>query len=53
MDVDHLLQLARKLIDELTFCVAATQAEDGGVSARIIQPLPLQDDWPADSPLRS
>ena len=45
MDVDHLLQLARKLIDELTFCVAATQAEDGGVSARIIQPLPLQDDW--------
>ena len=45
MDVDRLLDLARKLIDELTFCVAATQGEGGDVSARIIQPMPLQDDW--------
>lgn len=45
MDVDRLLQLARKLVDDLTFCVAATQGEDGNVSARIIQPLPVQDDW--------
>ncbi len=45
MDVDRLLQLARRLIDQLTFCVAATQGEDGDVSARIVQPLPLQNDW--------
>lgn len=45
MDVDRLLQLARKLIDDLTFCVAATQGEDGNVSARIIQPMRLRDDW--------
>ena len=49
MDVDRLLQLARKLIDDLTFCVAATQGEDGDVSARIIQPMPLQDDWTVDT----
>ena len=45
MDVDRLLQLARNLIDDLTFCVAATQGDDGNVSARIIQPMRLQDDW--------
>ena len=45
MDVDRLLQLARKLVDDLTFCVAATQAEDGDISARIVQPLPIGDDW--------
>lgn len=45
MDVDRLLQLARKLVDELTFCVAATQGEDGNISARVIQPMRLRDDW--------
>ena len=45
MDVERLLQLARKLIDDLTFCVAATHGEEGDISARIIQPLPIQDDW--------
>ena len=45
MDVNRLLQLARKLVDDLTFCVAATTGEGGDVSARIIQPLTLQDDW--------
>ncbi|MDP8912545.1 MAG: pyridoxamine 5'-phosphate oxidase family protein [Pseudomonadota bacterium] len=45
MDVDQLLQLARKLIDDLTFCVAATQGEDGTISARVIQPMRLQDNW--------
>ena len=45
MDVDRLLQLARKLIDDLTFCVAATQGEDGNVSARVIQPMRVQDNW--------
>jgi general stress protein 26 len=49
MDVDRLLQLARKLIGELTFCVAATQSDDGDVSARIIQPMPLQEDWTVDT----
>jgi general stress protein 26 len=49
MDVDRLLQLARKLIDDLTFCVAATQGEDGDVSARIIQPMPLRNDWTIDT----
>ena len=45
MDVDRLLQLARSLIGDLTFCVAATHGEDGDISARIIQPLPLDEDW--------
>lgn len=45
MDVDPLLALARKLIGELTFCVAATQGEDGNISARVIQPMRLKEDW--------
>ena len=45
MDEERLLQLARKLIDDLTFCVAATQGEDGNISARVIQPMRLQRDW--------
>lgn len=45
MDVDRHLQLARKLIGDLTFCVAATHGDDGTVSARIVQPLQPQDDW--------
>jgi general stress protein 26 len=49
MDVDRLLQLARKLVDDLTFCVAATHGEEGDISARIIQPLPLRDDWTVDT----
>ena len=49
MDPDRLLLLARRLIGDLTFCVAATQGEDGDVSARIVQPLPLRDDWTVDT----
>jgi general stress protein 26 len=45
MEMARLLTLARKLIDELTFCVAATQGENGETNARIVQPLPLADDW--------
>lgn len=45
MDVDQLLQLARALIGELKFCVASTHAEDGSISSRIVQPMPLKDDW--------
>lgn len=45
MDVDSLLQLARKLIGDVTFCVAATDGEDGSISARVIQPMRLKDDW--------
>lgn len=45
MDIERLLELARRLIGELTFCVAATEGEDGGVNARVVQPLPLGEDW--------
>ncbi len=45
MDVDRLLRLARELVGELTFCVASTHGEDGSISVRVVQPLPLQDDW--------
>lgn len=45
METTGLLTLARKLMDELTFCVAATQSEDGATNARIVQPLPVGDDW--------
>lgn len=49
MDVDRLLKIARTLVDDLTFCVAATQGEDGDVSARIVQPLPMHEDWTVDT----
>ena len=45
METGPLLSLARKLIDEVTFCVAVTRSESGEANARVIQPLPLQDDW--------
>ena len=45
METQQLLDLSRKLINELTFCVAATQGEGGETNARVVQPLPLQDDW--------
>lgn len=48
MDTERLLALARQLISEVTFCVAATPGEDGTVSARIVQPRPLSDDWTVD-----
>ena len=45
MDTDRLLDLARKLIGELKFCVAVTHGEDGEANARVVQPLPLGKDW--------
>lgn len=48
MDTGRLLGLARRLIDELTFCVAVTQGENGELNARVVQPLPLRDDWTVD-----
>ena len=45
METQQLLDLARQLMNELTFCVAATQGEDGETNARVVQPLPVQDDW--------
>lgn len=48
MDTEPLLALARRLIGELTFCVAATPGEDGDVSARVVQPRRLGDDWTVD-----
>lgn len=48
-EVTRLLELARTLIGDLTFCVAGTLGEDGDVSARIVQPLPVRDDWTVDT----
>ena len=48
MAIERLLELARKLIDDLTFCVAVTQGEDGDLNARIVQPLRMRDDWTVD-----
>jgi len=48
MDIERLLTIARKLIDELTFCVAVTAGEDGDTSARVVQPRPLGQDWRVD-----
>jgi general stress protein 26 len=45
MDTERLLRVARKLVDDTTYCVGATEAEAGGVSARILQPMKVQDDW--------
>lgn len=48
MDADTLLALARRLIAELPFCVAATQGEGGDANARIVQPHQPREDWTVD-----
>lgn len=48
MDTEALLALARKLVGEVTFCVAATQGENGDTNARVVQPRPLGEDWTVD-----
>ena len=48
MDTERVLALARKLISEVTFCVAATQGDDGDANARIVQPRPPGADWTVD-----
>ncbi len=45
MEIESLLRLARSIVDEVTFCVAVTQAEEGGANARVVQPMRVQDDW--------
>jgi general stress protein 26 len=45
METARLLTLARRFIDELTFCIAATNGDEGETNARIVQPLPVSDDW--------
>ena len=45
MDTEHLLTLARKLVDGATYCVGSTVAEHGGANARVLQPMKVQDDW--------
>jgi general stress protein 26 len=48
VDSEPLLNLARKLIGDVTFCVAVTQGAGGDANARIVQPRPLCDDWTVD-----
>jgi general stress protein 26 len=48
MDTERLLGLARKLIGDLTFCVAVTAGEEGETNARVVQPRPLGADWTVD-----
>ena len=45
METERLLTLARAIVDEVKFCVAVTQAEEGGANARVVQPMRVQDDW--------
>ncbi|MBA3576033.1 MAG: pyridoxamine 5'-phosphate oxidase family protein [Sphingomonas sp.] len=48
MDTKHLLLLARRLVGEVKFCVAATQGEGGDANARVVQPRPPGEDWAVD-----
>ena len=48
METERLLALARKLIDEVTFCVWVSQGEGGDANARVVQPRRLGDDWSVD-----
>jgi general stress protein 26 len=45
MDTEQLLSLARRIVEDATFCVAATASEDAGANARVVQPMKVQDDW--------
>jgi general stress protein 26 len=48
VDSEPLLNLARNLIGDVTFCVAVTQGTGGDANARIVQPRPLGDNWTVD-----
>jgi general stress protein 26 len=48
MEIEQLLVLARKIVNDVTFCTAATQGENGDTNARIVQPRPPNDDWTVD-----
>lgn len=45
MSTDYWLTVARETIAQVKFCWAITIAADGNPSARVIQPMPLADDW--------
>lgn len=45
MNPEHWLTAARATIVQVKFCWAITLAPDGIPSARVIQPMPLADDW--------
>jgi general stress protein 26 len=48
VETEQLLALARKLVNEVTFCTSATQGEKGEIHARIVQPRPPREDWTVD-----
>ena len=43
-DVERILAAARQVMAKVTDCWAATPAAEGGVSARVVQPLPAMPD---------
>ena len=43
------LAVARRIVDAVTFCVAATPDGQGGVSARVVQPRRVSEDWTVDT----
>ena len=43
-EVDRLLAAARQTMAKVTDCWAATVAADGGVSARVVEPIPAAPD---------
>jgi general stress protein 26 len=47
-DVDRILAAATQVMAKVTDCWAVTPAADGGVSARVVAPIPVmpeEDDW--------
>ena len=47
-DVDRILAAAREVMAKVTDCWAATPAAEGGVSARVVAPIPAmpdEEDW--------
>ena len=45
MSPDHWLTVARETIAKVRFCWAITMSAGGDASARVVQPMPLADDW--------
>ena len=44
-NVDELLQIAREIIGKTKYCFSITLSDGGEMSARVVQPGPLDDDW--------
>lgn len=45
MDTERLLSLAHSIVEEVTYCVAVTPAEEGGANARVVQPMRAEENW--------